>query len=160
LPPAAAANNLHQALHAARRALAGQRSDGLLELRDQMVVLRAAGPVDVDVARFRALAAAALDGDGLDGLRAAGAAHGGELLPEDRYEAWARAPREELHGLHRDVLVRLGDRLRAAGRLAEAEAALERALRPDPLHEPALRSLLRVLAEQGRRSAALTRYER
>src|SRR5205823_6939136 len=29
LPPAAAANNLHQALHAARRALAGERSDGL-----------------------------------------------------------------------------------------------------------------------------------
>src|SRR5437016_4394319 len=94
LPPPAAANNLHQVLHAARRALAGD-GNGLLELRDHVVVLRTGGLVDVDVARFRELAAAALDGDDLDDLRAADAAYGGELLPEDRYESWARAPREE-----------------------------------------------------------------
>src|SRR6266568_3953405 len=160
LPPPAAANNLHQVLHAARRALAGEATNGLLELRDHVVLLRADGLVDVDVARFRELAGAAAGSDDLDGLRAADAAYLGELLPEDRYETWARAPREELHGLHRDVLVRLGDRSRAAGRLVEAEATLERALARDPLHEPALRSLLRTLAEQGRRSAALMRYER
>ena len=44
--------------------------------------------------------------------------------------------------------------------LAEAEAVLELALQADPLHEPALRSLMRVLAADGRRSAALQRYER
>ena len=71
-----------------------------------------------------------------------------------------RGPRDELHALHREVLVRLGDRARAEGSLAEAEAALELALQADPLHEPALRSLLRVLAADGRRSAALQRYER
>ena len=38
--------------------------------------------------------------------------------------------------------------------------SLELALLADPLHEPALRSLLRVLAADGRRSAALQRYER
>src|SRR6266536_2795502 len=124
LAPPAAANNLHQALHAARRAQA------------------------------------ALDGGDLDGLCAADTSYPGELLPEDPYEPWTRGPREELHALHRDVLVRLSDRLRAAGRLAEAEAALDRALARDPMHEPALRVLLRVLAEQGRRSTALLRYER
>jgi predicted ATPase/DNA-binding SARP family transcriptional activator len=160
LPPSAAANNLHQALHAARRALAGEGTDGLLELRDQVVVLRAGGLVDVDVAQFRARAQAALDGGDLAGLRAAHAAYDGELLPDDRYETWARDPRDELHALHREVLVRLGDRARADGSLAEAEEALELALLADPLHEPALRSLLRVLAAQGRRSAALQRYER
>ena len=51
LPPPAAANNLHQALHVARRALIGEGADGLLELRDQVVVLRADGPVEVDAAR-------------------------------------------------------------------------------------------------------------
>jgi predicted ATPase/DNA-binding SARP family transcriptional activator len=160
LAPPAAANNLHQALHAARRALAGEGADGLLELRDQVVGLQAGALVEVDASRFRALARAGLDDGDLPGLQAAHAAYSGELLPEDRYEAWARGPRDDLQALHRDVLVQLGDRLRAAGRPAEAQAALEAALAADSLHEPALRALLRVLAEQGRRSAALLRYER
>jgi predicted ATPase/DNA-binding SARP family transcriptional activator len=160
LSPSAAANNLHQALHAARRALAGEGADGLLELRDQVVVLRAGGLVEVDAARFRTQAEAALDSGDLAGLRAAHAAYRGELLPDDRYETWVRGPRDELHALHRNVLVMLGDRARAEGSLAEAEAALELALQGDPLHEPALRSLMRALAAAGRRSAALQRYER
>ncbi len=160
LAPSAAANNLHQALHAARRALAGEGTDGVLELRDQVVVLRAGGLVDVDAARFRTQAEAALDSGDLEELRAAHAAYRGELLPDDRYEAWVRDPRDALHALHRDVLVRLGDAARADGSLAEAEAVLELALQADPLHEPALRSLMRVLGAAGRRSAALQRYER
>jgi predicted ATPase/DNA-binding SARP family transcriptional activator len=160
LSPSAAANNLHQALHAARRALAGDGADGLLELRDQVVVLRASGLVEVDAARFRTQAEAALDSGDLAGLRAAHAAYHGELLPDDRYESWVRGPRDELHALHREVLVRLGDRAGSEGSLPEAEAALELALLADPLHEPALRSLMRVLAAEGRRSAALQRYER
>ena len=160
LSPSAAANNLHQALHAGRRALAGDGTDGLLELRDQVVVLRASGLVDVDAALFRTQAEAALDSGDLDELRAAHAAYDGELLPDDRYESWVRGPRDELHALHREVLVRLGDRARSEGSLTEAESALELALQADPLHEPALRSLMRVLAAEGRRSAALQRYER
>lgn len=160
LAPVAAANNLHQALHVARRALAGESADGLLELRDQLVVLRAGGPVEVDAQRFRASAVAALAGEDLAALRAADAAYRGELLPEDRFEGWASGPRDELALLHRDVLVGLGRRLRAEGLLAEAEAALERALRRDSLHEAALRLLLRVLVQAGRRPAALLRFER
>ena len=56
LPPPAAANNLHQALHSARRALAGEGTDGLLELRDRVVVLRAgAGRVPLEVLASNAL---------------------------------------------------------------------------------------------------------
>lgn len=160
LSPAAASNNLHQALHVARRALAAEGTDGLLELRDHLVVLRADGLVEVDADRFRTMAAAALESEDLVALREADAAYLGELLPEDRFEPWASAPRDELHALHRDVLVGLGQRLRVEGLLAEAEAALERALERDPLHESALRLLLRVLADSGRRSAALMRFER
>src|SRR4029434_8822940 len=79
--------------------------------------------------------------------------------PDDRYESWARGPRDELHALHREVLVRLGDQARSEGSLTEAGSALELALLGNPLHEPALRSLMRVLAAEGRRSAALQRYE-
>ena len=160
LAPAAASNNLHQALHVARRALAAEGTDGLLELRDHLVVLRADGLVEVDADRFRTMAVAALDGGDLAALREADAAYRGELLPEDRFEPWASGPRDELHALHRDVLVGLGQRLRVEGLLPEAEAALERALERDPLHESALRLLLRVLADSGRRSAALMRFER
>jgi DNA-binding SARP family transcriptional activator len=51
LEPAAAARNLHQTLYVARRALVGlgAATDGLLTIRDEQVVLDAAGPVDVDV---------------------------------------------------------------------------------------------------------------
>jgi DNA-binding SARP family transcriptional activator len=160
LSPGAASNNLHQALHVARRALAAEGTDGLLELRDHLVVLRADGLVDVDADRFRTMAVAALEGGDLAALREADAAYRGELLPEDRFEPWASGPRDELHALHRDVLVGLGQRLRVEGLLIEAETALERALERDPLHESALRLLLRVLADSGRRSAALMRFER
>ena len=58
--PTSAVNNLHQALHVARRALAGdQPSNGWMELRDDFVVLRAGGLVDVDVRTFERLAGAA-----------------------------------------------------------------------------------------------------
>jgi predicted ATPase/DNA-binding SARP family transcriptional activator len=159
-PPAAASNNLHQALHVARRALGAEGTEGLLVLRDQLVVLQAGGLVEVDAELFRASAVAALESGDLAALRAADSAYRGELLPEDRFEAWVGGPRDELHVLHRDVLVGLGRRLRAEGFLAEAETALERALERDPLHESALRLLLHVLADSGRRSAALMRFER
>jgi DNA-binding SARP family transcriptional activator len=95
--PTSAVNNLHQALHIARRALAGNASsDGWLELRDDVVSLNADGLVDVDVRRFEQLAALARSSGNLTDLRAAVAAYTGDLLPEDRFEDWAARPREEL----------------------------------------------------------------
>jgi DNA-binding SARP family transcriptional activator len=52
-PAESAVNNLHQALHVARRVLAGDGPRaGLMELHDDLVVLRADGPVEVDVSGF------------------------------------------------------------------------------------------------------------
>src|SRR5947209_2629303 len=57
-PAPAAANNLHQALHVARKELDGAGRDGdVLVLRDGMVLLHVDGPVDTDVRDFRRLAA-------------------------------------------------------------------------------------------------------
>jgi DNA-binding SARP family transcriptional activator len=82
---ASAVNNLHQALHVARRALAGDGpSDGWLELRDDVVVLRADGLVDVDVRHFEQLAARARSSRDLADLRAAVVGYTGDLLPEVR----------------------------------------------------------------------------
>jgi predicted ATPase/DNA-binding SARP family transcriptional activator len=147
-PAESALNNLHQALHVARRVLAGDGARaGLMELQNDLVVLRADGPVEVDVSRFRELAARAA-GDP-DARRAAIAAYTGDLLPEDRFEDWAAEPRAELRRLLCELLVDLGD-----------PASLQRALEIDPLHERAVRGLMRRLAEAGRRSEALARYER
>jgi predicted ATPase/DNA-binding SARP family transcriptional activator len=144
-PAGSAVNNLHQALHVARRVLAGDGTRaGLMELQNDLVVLRVDAPVEVDVSRFRELAAG-----GPEARRAAVAAYTGDLLPEDRFEDWAAGPRAELRGLLCELLVDLGD-----------AASLQRALEIDPLHERAVRGLMRQLADAGRRSEALARYER
>ncbi|HEY3561768.1 MAG TPA: BTAD domain-containing putative transcriptional regulator [Kribbella sp.] len=153
-----AVNNLHQALHVARRALAP--SNGLLELRDDFVVLRADGLVEVDVRTFERLAALGRSSGDLDDLRAAVAAYAGDLLPEDRFEDWAARPREELRATFGNLLVDLADTAAAAEHEAEAFDALTRALDIDPLHEHGVRSLMRLHASTGRSSEALAQYER
>jgi predicted ATPase len=86
--PAAAANNLHQAVYVARRALGA----GAIEVREEFLYLVA----DVDVDR---LEGAAADARRLGTPAAYGAAlslYGGELLPENRYDDWAEDRRDEL----------------------------------------------------------------
>jgi hypothetical protein len=65
------------------------------------------------------------------------------------FEDWAAERRNELRRLLCELLVDLAD-----------GAALQRALDIDPLHERAVRGLMRHLAASGRRSEALARYER
>lgn len=160
-PQAPAMNNLHQALHVARRVLAGDEpANGLLELRDDFVVLRAGQPVEVDVRTFERRAAAARVSGDLAELRAAAAAYTGDLLPEDRFEDWATRPREELRESFCDLLVDLADAAAAAGQDVEAFDALQRAIAIDPLHEGGVRGLMWRLAAMGRSSEALAQYER
>ena len=102
LAPAAAANNLHQAVHVARRALGADA----IEVRDEVLSLSA--EVDVDVFERSAADARRLRTAGAYG--AALSLYGGELLPENRYDDWAGERREELAAL--------------AAELAEEAAAL------------------------------------
>jgi predicted ATPase len=88
LGPAAAANNLHQAVYVARRAL----HPDTIELRDEMLHLAA----DVDVEQLVDAVAAARRVRTAAAYRAALSLHGGELLPENRYDDWAAGPRDEL----------------------------------------------------------------
>ncbi len=86
--PAAAANNLNQAVHVARRALDAEAID----VRDGGLQLVA--DVDVDLLK-RAAVDARRAGTG-SAYRAALTLYGGELLPENRYEEGAEGPREAL----------------------------------------------------------------
>jgi predicted ATPase len=143
LTASAAQNNLHQALHAARRVLG---ADGLT-LEDGMLALASEVEVDVDLYET-----AAREGHPAEALEL----FAGELLPEDRYEPWAEARRAELTDLHNALCLDLAER-------QEPQAAittLQRALRIDPLHEPAHRALMRIYEQLGRMQDALAQYQR
>ena len=97
LGASAGANNLNQAVHAARRALGAEA----IQARDGLLELHAA----VDVELFEQAAVSARASPKAAGYRAALALYGGELLPENRYDDFASGRREELTGL-RDGLER------------------------------------------------------
>ena len=86
--PAAASNNLNQAVYVARRAL----DVGAIEARDDVLVLTA----DVDLERWALATADARRVRTVSAYRAALSLYAGELLPENRYDDWAAERREEL----------------------------------------------------------------
>ena len=87
-----------------------------------------AGEVEVDVDAFEAAVARARETGELSDYRAALALHGGELLPEDRYEAWAAGRREAVSEAHLGLLLELSARLAEGGDSAAAIEALEQAV--------------------------------
>jgi predicted ATPase len=102
--PDSAANNLNQAVHAARRALGA----GAITLLDGLLRLEA----DLDVEEFEAAAAEARRDRTGAACRRALALYGGELLPENRYDDWASRERDRLADLHAELegmLVELGE---------------------------------------------------
>jgi predicted ATPase/DNA-binding SARP family transcriptional activator len=158
--PEAAANNFHQALYVARRALeaAGAEAAAVLPLRDDMLALHPGGTVEVDVDAFEAAAARARETGALPDCQAALGLYGGELLPEDRYEPWAAGRREALSEAYLGLLLELSARLAERGDTAAAVEALEQVVVADPLHEAAHRALMRLFAAGGRRQQALAQY--
>ena len=99
--PAAAANNLYQVVHAARRALGADA----IELRDELLRLRA----EVDVERFDRAVLDARRAGTPAAYRAALSLYRGELLPENRYDDWAEARRNELAELQAALAEELSD---------------------------------------------------
>jgi predicted ATPase len=125
--PAAASNNLNQAVYVARRAL----DVGAIEVRDDVLVLTA----DVDIERWALAAADARDAGTVGAYRAALSLYGGELLPENRYDDWAAERREELAELAAELTEELAaldpdgsDRLRPLPAAASSFIGREREL--------------------------------
>ena len=102
--PAAAANNLHQVLHVARRQLAGgDAAGGRLRLDDDVLTLCSDEPLWIDVEAFRDQAVAALRSGDPAAARSALELYRGQLLPEDLYEEWTEPARGELERLRKEV---------------------------------------------------------
>jgi predicted ATPase len=98
--PDAAANNLHQAVYVARRALDTEA----IRVRDGVLQLAA----EVDVDRLERAAADARSDGTAGAYRAALSLYGGELLPENRYDDWADERRDDLAQLAAELEDELG----------------------------------------------------
>lgn len=160
LEPAAAARNLHQTLYIARRTLAalGAATENLLVLQDERVLLDAGGPVEIDVLEFERLAAVGLAPGGDASLRTAAELYAGDLQPDPADAQWLTTRRDELRAVHHEVMIKLASSVRHQAP-EEALVLLTRLREADPLHEGAARAHMQVLADLGRRSEALARYE-
>jgi DNA-binding SARP family transcriptional activator len=141
-PPALCAPRLHKAAHYARRA-AG-RHDAIV-LRNDVVWLFPGAEVAVDAIRFEQLARVAVAEGDAHVAHDALACYRGELLPGDRYEAWAADRRELLHLRRLDVL-------RVAGEWRELAEL-------DQTDEEANVHLIRRHLAAGDAAAAIRQYE-
>lgn len=147
--------NLRVVLHMLRRGLgAGEPSPILSE--PGWVALNPAHEWDIDLERFESLAAGA--GDDLTRLEEAAGYYRGEPLVEDRYEEWAIPVRRRVQQAWRELCLQLARLYLERGEAREALAWVDRVTESDPLDEEALRALLTILGQLGRRTEALRRF--
>jgi TolB-like protein/DNA-binding SARP family transcriptional activator len=150
-------DNLRACIWKLRKAL-GDTEHRVIASNGEDIVLDAAA-FDVDALAFRRLAAQS----GRSELEGAANLCSGELLDgldieSEEFESWRRAEGARYRDQTIDVLTRLMTQLCECG---EAEAAIEtgtRILRLEPLHEAAIRRLMRLYGESGRRGAAIQLY--
>jgi predicted ATPase/DNA-binding SARP family transcriptional activator/DNA-binding NarL/FixJ family response regulator len=157
----AAANNLRHVLHVARRVFDPDPSFAtrFLSLQGDQLVLCPSEQLRVDVEAFEETAAAARRSKDPLAYRTAIELYAGELLPEDRYEEWAEARREELRQLHLALLIELASLYEERGKLGPAVEALRRVEAEEPTNEEAHVNAMRLYAFLGRRVEALKQYE-
>jgi DNA-binding SARP family transcriptional activator len=157
------ANNLHHTLYFARKALdpapAGEASRQLT-LGDGVLSLCPDGPLWVDVEVFEDAARTARLTREPAAYRAAIELYAGELLPEDRYEAWTEKRREELRQLYLELLVELAGLYEQREEYEPAIEALRRAVAEERANEEAHAGLIRLYALSGRRAESLGQYGR
>jgi DNA-binding SARP family transcriptional activator len=160
LEPKAAANNLHQALHVARRTLEPEAvAPSYLHLRADLLELCPNSVLWVDAEAFEEAAAMARRSHEPGAYRAAVELYAGDLSPDDRYEDWAEERRESLRHLYLIVLVELARLHEERGDVGAAIKALQEAVAIEPTHEGAQASLMRLYALSGQRYQALRQYK-
>jgi DNA-binding SARP family transcriptional activator len=143
LSPEAAAANLRKAVHYARRAMGTEEAiatgSGMLELWPH-------GALDVDFDRFLRDSDEALSSESRDACAFLVEKYPGELLPADRYEAWAEDARAKAQARFVAVLKGAGE--------------WDRVLSIDPTDEQAHRALMQHYLVAGNRREAIRQFER
>jgi DNA-binding SARP family transcriptional activator len=156
---AQASSSLRQALSALRRSL-GNGEASPLKVTGAEVTLDPAA-IAVDAAAFEVLSAS----KDLSDLEAATNLVQGELLEgldvrDQAFEDWLLLERQRLSSLEAVLLEKLLKRYELERKTDKALEMAERVLRRDPLRESVYRSLMRLHAAAGDRSAALKMFER
>jgi predicted ATPase/DNA-binding SARP family transcriptional activator/DNA-binding CsgD family transcriptional regulator len=158
-----ATNNLHRALHSARRTLAPVPSPGAdryLEFRGALLALCPETPLWVDVEAFERAAAAARRRQETSAYRWAIELYTGELLPGDRYEPWVEERRRGLREVYLGLLVELAALYEEQEEPGPAIETLQEVLDHDHCREEAHTRLMDLLAATGRRREAMLQYRR
>ena len=161
LEVAAAINNLRKVLHVARRVLGSVGTAPAardLVLQDEVLSF-SSDTVWVDVDAFERDAERAQRSRDIAAYERALSYGADDLLPEDLYEEWSRARREELRQKHLTLLADLGSAYESTGANVKAIETLQRLLSRDTTREEAHRSLMRLYASTGRRQQALRQYQ-
>ncbi|MFQ3661766.1 MAG: BTAD domain-containing putative transcriptional regulator [Chloroflexaceae bacterium] len=137
-----------------------------LQTDKQTVALAPSLTIVLDVAAFEAAARLALQQHDMAALRAAAAAYGGEfargfvLRDAPAFDDWLHYERERLHNQYIRVLEQLADAEARAGDLHAAIVTTRRLIAEEPWREEAHRGLMRLLARDGQRAAALQQFAR
>lgn len=156
--PESGANRLHGVVHALRLVIEprrGERTWTFVRNRGEVYYLDTAGPLEIDLVRFRLLlerAQAATDArpdESIPLLEQAVALYRGDLFADDPYAEWCQSERRELQDQQVDALTRLA-RLQAThgdpGRAVEHARA---ALRLAPYRVTLLRPVPEALRARG-----------
>jgi DNA-binding SARP family transcriptional activator/Tfp pilus assembly protein PilF len=158
----AALNNLNKAIHAARRALEpdlGSRGEsGFIITQSQQVALRSPGELLIDAVEFEQLGVEAIRTRRFDAFRRALAMYESDLLPENLYDDWVYARREQLRSLYFDLLVGFAQLEEATGNIQNAIALIRQLLSRDQSNEAAHRCLMRLYALTGNPSQAIQQF--
>lgn len=162
LNPKAAANNLHHALHVARKTLGLDPADVAyyLGLRDRRLSLCPEAPLWVDVEAFEDATANARRVGEPAAYRVALELYAGELLPEDLYKEWAEVRRAELRSSYLSLMTELAGLHEERGEYGSAIEALGKVVTEEPATEEAHVALMRLYVADGRRERALEQYRR
>ncbi len=141
--------------------LRGAIGEEWVEAPGDAIALRKGAQLDLDVARFRALAA---DGSSIEGLDEAAALFSGDLLEgfalrdSPEFDHWQIRQSDGLRRELTSVLRRLIEGHAERGELERALGFAERWVELESLHEPAHTELIRLYALTGDRGAALRQY--
>jgi DNA-binding SARP family transcriptional activator len=156
----AAANNLRQVLHAARRILSPTGGFSYLASDGESLVLCSGGDMWVDADAFEAAATTARSTVEPVAYRAALDLYAGDLLPEDLYEAWAQDRRESLRQLYLALLLGLAKLQEESNDHGPAIESLRKATAEEPTLEAAHAGLIRLHALSGSPDQAIAQYDR